>query len=127
MRCVPLVVVRTVCKPTENADKVIKSMLNIFPDLQIERKEEDLVGTTESTETLEKLLREQQIRSVARAIFLKSVDGNKLRFRLNKQVAFVGKVSFAERSPLGEIEVIIEDERLLDLIDIIAPDLGEKS
>jgi predicted RNA binding protein with dsRBD fold (UPF0201 family) len=103
----------------------MKSMLNIFPDLQIERKEEELIGTTESTETLEKLLREQQIRSAARAIFLKSVDGNKLAFRLNKQVAFVGKVSFAERSPLGDIEITIEDDHLLDLIDILAPDLGD--
>ncbi|UCD93187.1 MAG: hypothetical protein JSV43_04635, partial [Methanobacteriota archaeon] len=121
----PSVIVKTICKPTENPDKVKKSMLNIFPDLQIERKEEELIGTTESTEMLEKLLREQQIRSAARSIFLNCVEGDKLEFRLNKQVAFVGKVSFAERSPLGDIEVTIEDERLLDLIDILAPDLGD--
>lgn len=117
---------KTVCKPTESVEKVMRSMLNIFPDLQIERTNEELVGRTESTETLEKLLREQRIRSAARAVLLKSVEGNKLAFRLNKQVAYVCKVSFAERSPLGEIEVTIEDERLLDLIDIIAPDLEEK-
>lgn len=98
-------------------------MLNIFPDLQIERTSEELVGVTESVETLEKLLKELRIRSAARTLFLKSTEGNKLRFRLNKQVAFVGKVNFAERSPLGDIDVTIEDENLTDLINRIAPEI----
>ncbi len=96
-------------------------MLNIFPDLQIEQKDEELVGTGQSIDLLEELLRNQRIRSAARTVFLKAVEGNKLTFRLNKQVAYVGKVSFAERSPLGDIEVMIEDDNLLDLIDSIAP------
>jgi predicted RNA binding protein with dsRBD fold (UPF0201 family) len=98
-------------------------MLNIFPDLQIERTGEELVGVTESVETLEKLLKELRIRSAARTLFLRSTEGNKLRFRLNKQVAFVGKVSFAERSSLGDIDVTIEDENLTDLINRIAPEI----
>lgn len=122
----PQVVVRTVCKPTESVEKVMKSMLNIFPDLQIEQRDEELVGITQAVDKLEELLRQQKIRSAARAIFLKSVEGNTLKFRLNKQVAFVGKVSFAERSPLGDMEVRIEDENLTNLIDRIAPQLPEE-
>jgi predicted RNA binding protein with dsRBD fold (UPF0201 family) len=122
---VPRVVVRTICKPTENSDKVMMSMLNIFPDLQIEASDEELVGTTESVENLEELLRKQKIRSAARSIFRKSVEDNKLRFSLNKQVAFVGKVNFAEGAPLGDIEVTIEDDNIESLIDRIAPRLRE--
>ncbi len=101
-------------------------MLNIFPDLQIEQRDEKLVGITQAVDKLEELLRQQKIRSAARAIFLKSVEGNTLKFRLNKQVAFVGKVNFAERSPLGDMEVRIEDENLTNLIDRIAPQLPEE-
>ena len=119
----PRVVVRTVYRPTESVDKVMRSMLNIFPDLQIEQKDGELVGEGQSVDALEELLRNQRIRSAARAVFRRSVDGDKLTFRLNKQVAFVGKVNFAERSPLGDLEVTIEDEDLMDLIDRIAPRL----
>ncbi|MEE9115747.1 MAG: RNA-binding domain-containing protein [Thermoplasmata archaeon] len=117
----PRVVVTTICKPTENPDKVMRSMLNIFPDLQIEEVDEELVGTSESVANLEELLRKQRIRSAARAVFRKCVEGDRLRFRLNKQVAFVGKVNFAESSPLGDIEVTIEDDDIEGLIDRIAP------
>lgn len=119
--CVPRVVVKTICKPTENVDKVMKAMLNIFPDLQIEQGDEELVGTTESLENMKELLEKQKIRSAARKVFRSSVEGNRLTLRLNKQVAFMGKVNFAEKSPLGDIEVIVEDDNMEDLIDRLAP------
>lgn len=121
----PRVVVRTICRPTESVDRVMRSMLNIFPDLQIEQKDDELVGEGQSVDALEELLRNQRIRSAARAVFRKSVDGDKLTFRLSKQVAFVGKVNFAERSPLGDLEVTIEDEDVMELIDRITPRLPE--
>jgi len=123
---VPRVIARTVCKPTESVEKVMMSMLNIFPDLQIEQSDEELVGTTQAVDKLEELLRQQRIRSAARDIFLRSIEGDTLSFRLNKQVAFAGKVNFAEKSPLGDIEVRIEDENLTELIDRIAPPLTEE-
>ncbi len=121
----PRVFVRTVCKPTENPDKVMRAMLNIFPDLQIQQEGDEMVGTGRSVDVLEEMLRNQKIRSAARGIFMKSVDGDKLTFRLNKQAAFVGRANFAERSPLGDIEVTIEDEDLGALIDRMAPRLPE--
>lgn len=122
----PRIVVRTICRPTESVDKVMRSMLNIFPDLQIEEKDGELLGEGQSVDVLEELLRNQRIRSAARAVFRKSAEGDRLTFRLNKQVAFVGKVNFAERSPLGDMEVTIEDEDLMKLIDRIAPRLQEE-
>jgi predicted RNA binding protein with dsRBD fold (UPF0201 family) len=41
---------------------------------------------------------------------------------VNKQVAFIGKISYVEeRLPLGSIEVSIEDDDLGGLIEEIAP------
>jgi predicted RNA binding protein with dsRBD fold (UPF0201 family) len=44
---------------------------------------------------------------------------------LNKQVAFIGKVSFGTGSTLGDIEVKFLDEDIEAAIDSIAPRLGE--
>lgn len=96
-------------------------MLNIFPDLQIEQADGELVGTTESLENMKELLERQKIRSAARKVFRTSVEGNRLTFRLNKQAAFMGKVNFAEKSPLGDIDVTVEDENMEELIDKLAP------
>jgi predicted RNA binding protein with dsRBD fold (UPF0201 family) len=119
------IVVKTIFKPTESVDKVMRSMLNIFPDLQIEQGDGELVGTTGSLENLKELLKKQKIRSAARKVMRASVEGNTLSFRLNKQVAFMGKVNFAEKAPLGDIVVTIEDEDLEGLIDRLAPRLME--
>jgi predicted RNA binding protein with dsRBD fold (UPF0201 family) len=119
------IVVKTIFKPTESVDKVMRAMLNIFPDLQIEQGDGELVGTTGSLENLKELLEKQKIRSAARKVMRASVEGNTLSFRLNKQVAFMGKVNFAEKSPLGDIEVTVEDEDLEGLIDRLAPRLTE--
>lgn len=115
------IVVKTIFKPTESVDKVMRSMLNIFPDLQIEQGDGELVGTTGSLENLKELLEKQKIRSAARKVMRASVEGNTLSFRLNKQVAFMGKVNFAEKSPFGDIVVTVEDEDLEGLIDRLAP------
>jgi predicted RNA binding protein with dsRBD fold (UPF0201 family) len=118
---VPRVVVKTICKPTESVDKVMRCMLNIFPDLQIEQSNGELSGTTESLENLKELLEKQKIRTAARKVFRTAAEGNRLTFRLNKQVALVGKVNFAEKSPLGDIEVTIEEDDMEELIDWLAP------
>ncbi len=76
------VVVRTICRPTENLDMVMRSMLNIFPDLQIEVADEELVGTSGSVDNLEELLRKQKIRSAARTVFRRSVEGAFVKFSL---------------------------------------------
>jgi predicted RNA binding protein with dsRBD fold (UPF0201 family) len=47
--------------------------------------------------------------------------GNTTRFVLNKQVAFVGKVSFLdEPAALGGIEVTINDDEIQKIIDYLA-------
>ncbi len=117
--------VRTPCNSTEDARKVERAMKNVFPDLDIKKEAGLLVGTGSSTERLGELLKNQRIRSAARGIFLSSRSDNEVSFALNKQVAFIGKVSFGTGSPLGDIEVKITDDDIEALIDSIAPRTGD--
>ena len=48
------------------------------------------------------------------------MDGDRLRFTLNKQAAFAGRVSFAANSPLGDLEVEIDEGDPQAIIDSIA-------
>jgi len=115
------VTVEADCKPTESPTKVKMAMLNIFPDLDFVNENDVLIGRTQSVEKLGEALRNQHIRDTAREVLLKGMKENKTSFVLNKQAAFIGKVSFATRSPLGNIKVTIENEDLISLIDKIAP------
>lgn len=117
--------VRTPCNPTEDARKVERAMKNVFPDLDIKKEAGLLVGTGSSTERLGELLKNQRIRSAARGVFLSSRSDNEVSFVLNKQVAFIGKVSFGSGSPLGDIEVKITDDDIEALIDSLAPRIGD--
>lgn len=107
------IIVETVCKPTEDKDKVKNAVFNIFPDLKIDYKRNRMTGTSSSLERFKEILRESRIRDTASRILLRGREGNKTVFRINKQVAFVGKVCFAEeKHPLGDITVTIEDENI---------------
>lgn len=75
-----------------------------------------------SLDHFSKLIRRQEILDSTRAMMFKGKRGDATVIRLNKQVATVGKVSFAEqRSVLGAIEVFIEGDDLEAFIDRVAP------
>lgn len=79
-------------------------------------------GEAPGLDRFSQLIRKQKILDATRAILITGVRGNRTRMMLNKQVATVGKVSFADRNPvLGAIEVFVEDDDLLGLIDRVAP------
>jgi predicted RNA binding protein with dsRBD fold (UPF0201 family) len=102
--------IRALVKPTEDPDKIAKAILNIFPDADLEMEGNEVRGTASTMERFGELLRSQKIRDAARSVLLRSRSGNELRFLLNKQVAFMGKVSFDSEGPLGNIEVVLADE-----------------
>lgn len=96
-------------------------MTRLFPDAVIEG-DRRLVGRSRSVETFSERLAKQKIRAAARKILLRGASGSETRFRLNKQVATAGKVSFSEEShPLGDLHVVIRSQNLQGLIDAIAP------
>jgi predicted RNA binding protein with dsRBD fold (UPF0201 family) len=115
--------------PTEVQEKVEQAILNFFP-VPLEFKDIEIPGLYgegdfESLRRLHLSLREEKILDTARRIFLNGREGDPIRFRLNKQVAYIGKLNFpAGKESLGSIEVEISadnEDDLLTIIDWLAP------
>jgi len=107
------------CYPTEAEERVALAVRNIFPDAEMQPMEGGkLTGTAQGTARFGKLLAEQNIRDAARGRLRGGIVESGLRFRLNKQAAYAGKVSFAiDGAPLGDIEVFVETEEAEALVD----------
>ena len=109
------------CFPTEDREKVVGAISAIFPDATVSG-EDPIEAIAVSTEVIADLLKRQRIRDAARAVMRRGMRGNRTSFRLNKQVAAVGKISFSEEThPLGDIEVTIIADDVSTVIDSIAP------
>ena len=122
--------VETQINPTENEESV-KTAVNNFLDnatitIKPAIKGSSLTAVAKGKDSLFKLrnlLRNDRIRDASRRILFKSIRGNMISFYLNKQVAFVGHISFSEESsesPLGPIRVNIETDNPEQLIDWLA-------
>jgi len=112
---------RTPCYPTEDRQLVIRALTSLFPDAEVKGAEE-LEARSASATTFAEQLKRQRIRDAARAVLRRGVRDNTSIFRLNKQVAAIGKVSFSEEDhPLGDIIVEISADDIHALIDTIAP------
>ena len=121
-RSMPLVTARVNCFPTEDPERVRRAILNIFPESDIEELEDGFFAKSHSIDRFKEVLRGLQILDTARSMLRKGKEGNRTSISLNKQVAFMGKVSFVEESvPLGAIDLVIEDDEIDKVIDDIAP------
>ena len=122
--------------PSEDIDKVKQAVSNLlitpnFNELQIN-------GITYLTCILEErseldklrdLLEKERIRNAARRLLRKNRSKDRLVFFLNKQAAYVGRVSFSEahgESPLGPIQFKILSDDIDSLIDWLAPRVFRK-
>lgn len=124
-----MVKVSSLVYPTEMQEKVIKAVTNLFP-IELHLGEFGIPrlygeGDLDSLRSLHMRLREERILDTARHILLTGIEASTTQFRLNKQVAFVGKVNFpAGEESMGSIYVEISTENredLLKLIDWLAP------
>ena len=107
--------------PSEDEEKVRSAVLSIFPDAELSLNDGRLEGEA-TLDRFSKAIRRQKILDATRAVMIMNSRGNTTRLSLNKQVATVGKVSFADKRPvLGAIEVTIEDDDLMALIARVAP------
>jgi len=126
-----IVQVEAQVNPTENEDKVKRAVENMFSRLELEVKPQKrgslLVGRGRGMDILTKLynlLRRERIRDAARGVFYDGLSGKSIVFYLNKQVAYVGHISFSKpvaESPLGPIKVEIQCSNPRELIDWLAP------
>jgi predicted RNA binding protein with dsRBD fold (UPF0201 family) len=117
--------------PTEDSEKVKRAVENIFGQVDFEVKPQQrgslLTAKTKGLDGLTKLqnlLRRERIRAAARGVLFDGLHGNSILFYLNKQVAFVGHVSFSKpvaESPLGPIRIEIHCDNPKELIDWLAP------
>jgi len=117
--------------PTEDPEKVKRAVENVFGQVDFEVKPQKrgslLTAETKGLDGLTKLqnlLRRERIRTAARGVLFEGLRGNSIIFYLNKQVAFVGHVSFSKpvaESPLGPIKIEIHCDNPKELIDWLAP------
>jgi uncharacterized protein len=118
----PLVTIRTLLRPTEDPEKVRTAILNIFPESDIVVGQDEIVAKTASLERFMTLIRNQKILDSIRKTLLSGTSTGSTHISLNKQAAFVRRVSLSEgRAALGNMEVTIETEDVERLIDEVAP------
>lgn len=108
--------------PSEDPEKVRTAVLKVFPDAVLEESDEGIRGTSSNLDRFSKQIRKQKILDTTRSVLIHGKRGDRTRFFLNKQVAFVGKISFCEeRTILGTIKAVITDDDIDGLIDRVAP------
>ncbi len=117
--------------PTEDQEKVKRAVENILGNAEFEIKQQKqgslLVAKAEGMDGLTKfynLLRRERIRDATRGVLFGGLSGKSIVFYLNKQVAYVGHVSFSQptaESPLGPIKVQIQCDSPRELIEWLAP------
>lgn len=121
----------TEIKPTEDPDKVRRAIQNLILNPTIETAQicngALLIAKAEGEDglsNLHTLLRQERIRDAARKLLFRGLHGKTITFCLNKQVAYVGRISFCKpsaESPLGPIKIEIICNDPVALIDWLAP------
>lgn len=111
--------------PTEVTSRVETAVTNIFPEADLAHEPDRIVATSHSLETLSELLHEREILDTARSAFFEGHTGDAFSFRLKKQAAWVGVVTFAVGDPpeLGDIDVtvVVHEPSVEAVIDHVAP------
>lgn len=105
-------------RPTERVDRVVTAIENIFPGLVMDIRTDriEAYDGSESLRVMHDLLRRQKILDAARSEMLRGLVEDSTSFRLNKQAALMGIVSFpAEEEALGSLHIrITGGERVID-------------
>ncbi|MDQ3836409.1 MAG: hypothetical protein M3270_05690 [Thermoproteota archaeon] len=122
--------VDAVVNPSENAQKVIDAISNLFtscsPELSFKSRVIGRAVGTASFSTLYEQVRSRSAMGVLRRMLLDNRAGDSTWFLLNKQAATSGIAAVIEdqqESPLGPIRVTISCEELDSLIDWLVPEL----
>lgn len=119
--------IQILCKinPSEDTSKVKTAVHNIFPNLEISIKNNQLVGNSSDTSTLSNLsqsIKTNNTKKIFQRILEKNINNNSTWFYLNKQAAFVETIAFcneSDESPLGPIKVIIDTNDIESMIQLL--------
>jgi len=121
MKC--KIIITTSINPTEDLDKIIEALSNIFDydDIIISEESVTVTGNVSCLLPLKEFLEKRQIRDTARKMMLKGWNEKyeTINIKLSKQAAFAGLVNLVDDdlSPLGEIEVEIHTEDVEEFAD----------
>ncbi|NMC59102.1 MAG: hypothetical protein GYA51_06940 [Candidatus Methanofastidiosa archaeon] len=118
------IIVSAKVKCTEDPEKVKKSILNIFPELIIEEKKDEIIGFSEEDGVFSRfieLIYSEAIRDSANMVLKDCARGDKIYFSINKQAAYAGRLNLSKESALGPINVKIKIENPYEFIDKIVP------
>ena len=111
--------------PSEDPEKVKLAVNNIFPDMELEVSETQIVGKTNNSSVLSpisKSIHEKNIKNTYQRILKNNNDGDSTWFYLNKQAAFVNSVALcseANESSLGPIKVVLRSNDIEQVIESI--------
>ncbi len=123
------VVVESELNPTEDEGKVVGAMANLTGSGSVRRVRQGrrVFLLQEGDQCLlirfRSLLRSERILDAARKVILRGIEGKRIEFCVNKQVASAGHISFCQRegeSPLGPISFHVVAEDPYSLIDWLA-------
>lgn len=112
--------------PSEDSQKIIKAISNIFPFSKIEFHNFSVNALSSDLRSFEKIyetIYSKHSQKTYRKYLEKNLENNSTWFYLNKQAAFVGKIAIceqAEESPLGPIKVIVSSPNIDKIIEWIA-------
>ena len=111
--------------PSEDPEKVRLAVNNVFPDIELEVSDSNVVGKTNNIQILSQIsksIHEKNTKNTYQRILKKNNDGDSTWFYLNKQAAFVNTVALcseANESSLGPIKVILRSNDIQQIIDSI--------
>ena len=111
--------------PSEDPEKVRLAVNNVFPDIELEVSDSNVVGETNNIQILSQIsksIHEKNTKNTYQRILKKNNDGDSTWFYLNKQAAFVNTVALcseANESSLGPIKVILRSNDIQQIIDSI--------
>jgi predicted RNA binding protein with dsRBD fold (UPF0201 family)/dephospho-CoA kinase len=98
--------IETKIHPTEDENKVIQAVKNIFPDAEVTVEGEKLKAKAWDLKKIRDLLRRQRILDTARGELFKGRTDNEITIYLNKQTATISKLNFTdENAVLSPIRV----------------------
>lgn len=92
--------IETDIHPTEDVDKVVQAVKNLFPDADVEIEDGKLKAKAWDLKKFRDLLRRQRILDTARTELFRGRSGNEITILLNKQTAYVSKVNFADEDTI---------------------------
>jgi len=109
--------------PSEDLQKIETAILNIFPDIEINKNNMQITGVSKKIESLSRIfeiIHNRRITDVYRRTLNQNLSGRSTWFYLNRQAAYVDVIALCneeDESPLGPIKIILDSQQIEHVID----------